>query len=989
VLGLPLPERGVTTVAIDPTIPSTLYAGTGDGLYQSTNGGASWRKVGGGPRARALAIAPTAPRAFYAGTDGVGIVQSTDSGATWTATGLTSWYVNALAIDPGTPSTLYAGTSGGYDGTGGGGVLQSTDSGATWTAVNTGLPGAGVTALAIDPTNPSTLYAGTGDGGFYRSTNSGASWNAVNAGLNRAGVSALVIDPMTPSTLYAGTGYGVFQSTNSGTSWSGVNTGLNGASASALAIDPHTPSTLYAGVSYGGLDRSTDSGASWSEVFPGSGGCYLGCLRVTALAIAPTISSTIYVARFGVFYCTGLPCPPRQTSDFNRSTDGGTSWTALNIGLPCTSAACPYVSALAIDPTTPSTLYAGTNGGGVFRSTDSGANWNTVNNGLTDLNVHALAIDPQTPSRLYAGTDGGVFDIELPCVVGSGTSDSCTEAALDACLPGRAGFTGAVTFDCGASPATITITNTKTISADTTIDGGSVVTISGGNSVGVFAVNAGVYFTVQNLTIASGKGNSGAISNVGRLTVANSTFANNSGDFGGAIYNGRLLDVTNSTFSDNSALYGSAIASYNDFGAVSLTVTNSTFAGNSGAAIYGDGTVTNTIIANSTGGNCHGGIVGGGHNLDDGTTCGFSTANGSLSNTDPMLDPDGLQDNGGPTQTIALLPDSPARDAGDLAVCAAPPVKGVDQRGYARPGAEHANCSVGAYEYNSSGPPAPTATPTVTTTPTATPTVTPTPSQLPTATPTSTLTPVPSATGTATPTPPATASPTGTPKPGGGGGGCTVTPSRSSAAWWLLVPAFALAWARQRKWVLIALLLATRVGLNEAQGQPWVPGPYGVGVSTVAFTKPSVTHPYVQRALGTYAWYPADSATASLDKNPGGLAGAPLASGLTGAPLLIFSHGLCSRPNGSLFFDVLSGLIRFRRCRPATSGRHARQLRHPKQYLRGVRQPPGGHQLRHRLHARVERDPGLLLPRRDRRGTHRRHGALVWGPHRATGLRFG
>ena len=156
------------------------------------------------------------------------------------------------------------------------------------------------------------------------------------------------------------------------------------------------------------------------------------------------------------------------------------------------------------------------------------------------MNVHALAIDPQTPSRLYAGTDGGVFDIELPCVVGSGTSDSCTEAALDACLPGRAGFTGAVTFDCGASPATITITNTKTISADTTIDGGSLITISGGNSVGIFVVNSGVNFTVQNLTVANGNGGGGGgggIFNDGTLTVTNSTFSGNFARGGGGIDN--------------------------------------------------------------------------------------------------------------------------------------------------------------------------------------------------------------------------------------------------------------------------------------------------------------------------------------------------------------------------------------------------------------------------------------------------------------------
>src|SRR5438552_5220411 len=91
----------------------------------------------------------------------------------------------------------------------------------------------------------------------------------------------------------------------------------------------------------------------------------------------------------------------------------------------------------------------------------------------------------------------------LACVVGTGTSASCTEAALNACLPGGGSFDGTVTIACGGA-ATITVTSTKTISADTTIDGGSVITISGGGTVQVFGVNPGVTFTVENLTIANG-----------------------------------------------------------------------------------------------------------------------------------------------------------------------------------------------------------------------------------------------------------------------------------------------------------------------------------------------------------------------------------------------------------------------------------------------------------------------------------------------------
>ena len=138
----------------------------------------------------------------------------------------------------------------------------------------------------------------------------------------------------------------------------------------------------------------------------------------------------------------------------------------------------------------------------------------------------------------------------------AGVVTTCDEAHLDTALSGG----GLVTFNCGGA-ATITVTSTKTISADTAIDGGSLITISGGNSVGVFSVNTGVTFTVENLIIANGQsGSGGGIANIGgTLTVTNSTFTDNNAysGGGGGIYNtGGTLTVTDSTFAGNSASYG-------------------------------------------------------------------------------------------------------------------------------------------------------------------------------------------------------------------------------------------------------------------------------------------------------------------------------------------------------------------------------------------------------------------------------------------------
>jgi photosystem II stability/assembly factor-like uncharacterized protein len=93
-----------------------------------------------------------------------------------------------------------------------------------------------------------------------------------------------------------------------------------------------------------------------------------------------------------------------------KSTDGAGSWQVFfNAGLPDYNA----VTALAIDPSMPSTLYAATEGAGVFKSTDGASSWQAFNAGLSNLIVFALAIEPTMPGTLYAGTyAGGVFAIQ-------------------------------------------------------------------------------------------------------------------------------------------------------------------------------------------------------------------------------------------------------------------------------------------------------------------------------------------------------------------------------------------------------------------------------------------------------------------------------------------------------------------------------------------------------------------------------------------------
>ncbi len=123
-----------------------------------------------GGAVRALAVAPTFPPSVYAGTNG-GVFKTTDGGASWSAvnSGLTTTNVVDLAIDPTAPETLYAATDGG--------VFKTTTGGASWSAAKVGLPDETVFVLAIDPTAPATLYAGTFLSGVFKTIDGGSSWS--------------------------------------------------------------------------------------------------------------------------------------------------------------------------------------------------------------------------------------------------------------------------------------------------------------------------------------------------------------------------------------------------------------------------------------------------------------------------------------------------------------------------------------------------------------------------------------------------------------------------------------------------------------------------------------------------------------------------------------------------------------------------------------------------------------------------------------------
>lgn len=358
-------------------------------------------------------------------------------------------------------------------------------------------------------------------------------------------------------------------------------------------------------------------------------------------------------------------------------------------------------------------------GGGTLRDTIAGASsGDTITFGVTGLitlTSGPIIVNPDLtisgPGASSLAISGGgnsqVFEIN-----GSVTISGLT-------LEDGKDFQGGAIFNGG----TLSLNNCVLTTNTTPLFGGAVwnnfratLTVNGstfsGNSATVFG---GAIFNEGTLSVSNStfSGNSadqqgGAIWSDVPLSVSASTFSGNSSTFdGGAIWASDMLTVINSTFSGNiSGFLGGAIA--NEF---AMNLSDSTFSGNSAAV--GAGGILNdfatvaakgNLLAGNSPDNCEddsGGLVSQGYNLSSDASCATSfTMTGDInSSTAARLDPAGLADNGGPTQTIALLSNSAAVDAIPVADCT--DVSGntvtADQRGVSRP--QGAGCDIGAFEF--------------------------------------------------------------------------------------------------------------------------------------------------------------------------------------------------------------------------------------------------------------------------------------------------
>ena len=306
------PFRGGRTVAIAgiPEQPNVFYIAAVDGgVWKSTDTGRTWASVFNDQptgSVGALAVAPTNPNIVYAGSGeglqrpdlsvGNGMYKSTDGGRSWRHLGLRDGQQIAnILVDPRDANRVFVAVVGHpYGPNEERGVFRSTDGGETWQKVLYHDVNTGAADLAFDPTNPQTIYA--------------VLWAARVAPWEVRGGESFILP-----------GSGLFKSTDGGETWQALSKGLPGAEDGlgrmGIAVAPSQPQRIYLSVEARknpGVYRSDDGGESWTHVNGDRriGGRGPGALDI---AVAPDNPDRVYVA---------------NTSTY-RSDDGGRTFTAI------------------------------------------------------------------------------------------------------------------------------------------------------------------------------------------------------------------------------------------------------------------------------------------------------------------------------------------------------------------------------------------------------------------------------------------------------------------------------------------------------------------------------------------------------------------------------------------------------------------------------------------------------------------------------------
>lgn len=457
--------RGATTPTLYALVSDPLGGGF-QGLYKTTDGGASWLQTtnpqSANPQGEAqtaynleLAVYPTNASLVFA--LGVELYKSADGGANWALISdgnLPPYKIHvdqhAFGFIPGSGGNFYLGNDGG--------AYKSLDGGANFVNLNATLNTVQFWRGAVHPSDTTSALGGTQDNGTLSYQNA-LNWYRLFGG--DGGPSAF--DYTNPQNVYASAQLlNIFKSTTGprGTfapASNGIDVNEARLFIAPLVMDPTDPRTLYAGTTR--LYRTTDGADTWSAISPQ----FSGPLSAIGVARGQPRASTLYA---GV-------ANPQTGTELRVSTDGGATWTNRSSGLPNR-----FITNISVDASDANVAYVSFSGfgaatpplaGHVYRTADAGATWQDLSGNLPDAPVNGLALDSAN-GIVYIATDLGVYRAPagsstwtaqvagLPHVIVQDIALNRDGTRLFAFSMGRGAFVADRTV--GAPPATATATAT-------------------------------------------------------------------------------------------------------------------------------------------------------------------------------------------------------------------------------------------------------------------------------------------------------------------------------------------------------------------------------------------------------------------------------------------------------------------------------------------------------------------------------------------------
>jgi PKD repeat protein len=388
-------QRRIGRLLINPLKPTSLIAATSNGMYKTIDGGTTWTQVAGGSFKDAE-YKPNDTTVVYAVSAG-GLIKSTNGGASFTSVTISSTLNSnrlSICVTPANANYVYILASNQSNGFGG--LFRSTNSATSfslmsstpnifdWSTNGSGSGGQGWYDIAIgaSPTNADYIVAGGVN--TWRSTNGGSTW-VLNTHWTGSGGKPFVhadlhdVQWVNGSTIYLGHDGGISVSTNTNTSWTTINGNMNiaqiyrmGQSASAS-----TPTYIIGGHQDNGTNLVT-SGANWVRTMGGDG---MDCFVSWA-------NNNVMVGS-------------QYNGSFNRTTNGGASWSAITSGLTGNAA---WVAPIVQDPVTATTFYCGEQN--VYKSTNQGSTWTSISPALGTID--RIAVAPSNNQVIYASAGANI-----------------------------------------------------------------------------------------------------------------------------------------------------------------------------------------------------------------------------------------------------------------------------------------------------------------------------------------------------------------------------------------------------------------------------------------------------------------------------------------------------------------------------------------------------------------------------------------------------